>query len=90
MAILRDKGLSLEIIFKELDDCLWLKYEIYFRWDDKHIFRDELLKRSPAGWAGRSKGALCANEYDGDSFLPILEEAIGSIDQSIGNRQNPT
>lgn len=80
MAMLRDNDLSLEFIFKEVDECLWLKYEVYFRWKDQYVFRDGLLKRSPSGWAGRSEGALCANEYDGDSFLPVLEKAIDALE----------
>jgi hypothetical protein len=80
MAILRDNSLSLEVIFKEVDDCLWLKYEVYFRWDEQYVFRDALLKRSPQGWAGRSEGALCANESGGDTFLPVLEMAIDTAE----------
>lgn len=80
MAILHDNGLSLEFVFKEVDGCLWLRYEIYFKWDEEYVFRDELLKRSPAGWADRSEGALCANEYDGDSFLPVLKMAIDAVE----------
>lgn len=79
MATLRDNGLSFEFVFKEVDDSLWVKYELFFRWENQYVFRDDLLKRSPLGWAGRSEGALCANEYDGDSFLPVLEEAIDAI-----------
>lgn len=80
MASLRYKELAVEFTFKEVDDCLWLKYEIYFRWQDQYIFRDDLLKRSPEGWAGRSEGALCANEHGGDSFLNVLEKAIDALE----------
>ena len=80
MAILRDDQLSLEFVFKEVDDCLWLQYELYFRWDDHDVFHDELLKRSPIGWAGRTKNALMANEHQEDSFLPILEKAVDALE----------
>lgn len=42
MAILHDNNLSFEFIFKEFDECLWLKYEIYFRWNDQYVFRDDV------------------------------------------------
>lgn len=76
MAVLRDSGLSFEFVFKTVDECLWLKYEMFFRWDDQYVFRNDLLKRRPAGWADRSEGALMANEFDGDSFLPVLERTL--------------
>jgi hypothetical protein len=78
MAVLTDSLLSFEFTFKEVDDVLWVKYEFFFRWDGESVFRDELLKRSPCGWAGRSPGALCANEFDEDSFLPVLREVLTS------------
>ena len=76
MAVLKDGSLSFEFRFKELDECLWVKYEFFFRWQNESVFRDELLKRSPEGWAGRSEGALLANEDSEDSFLPVLREAV--------------
>lgn len=76
MATLRDDNLSFDFRFAELDECLWVQYEFYFRWKNEPVFRDELLKRSPAGWADRPPGALLANEFDGDSFLPKLKKAI--------------
>lgn len=80
MATLHCNDLAVEFIFKEVDDCLWLKYEIYFRWQDQYVMRDDLLKRSPEGWAQRSEGALCANEHGGDTFLPVLEKAIDALE----------
>ncbi len=76
MATLRQDNLSFDFRFKELDECLWVQYEFYFRCNNEPVFRDDLLKRSPAGWADRSPGALLANEFDGDSFLPVLKQAI--------------
>lgn len=76
MAILKNWDLSFEFIFRELDECLWVQYEIYFRWQGESIVRDDLLKRSPSGWAGRAEGSFRANEYDGDSFLPVLERVL--------------
>lgn len=75
MAILQTDSLSFEFVFKNVDANLWIQYEFYFRWDTHAVFRDDLLKRTPIGWAGRSEGALKANEYQEDSFLPILEKA---------------
>jgi len=80
MAVLSESGLSFGFTFKELDDCLWVRYEFFFRWKDEYVFRDELLKRSPAGWSGRSEGALLANESDEDSFLPVLKQAVDATE----------
>ncbi len=78
MAILNNGELSFEFVFKELDDCLWVQYEFWFRWRNEYVFRDDLLKRWPETWAGRSEGALRANESDDDTFVRVLERAIES------------
>lgn len=76
MAVLKKWDLSFEVVFRELDECLWVQYEIYFRWQGEPIFRDELLKRSPSGWVDRPKGALKANEHHGDSLIAVLEKVL--------------
>jgi len=76
MAILKQWDLSFEFIFRELDEELWVKYEMYFRWDNESIIRDDILKRSPIGWASRSPFALRANEHQGDSLLPVLDAVL--------------
>ena len=76
MAVLEQWDLSLEFRFKELDECLWVQYEVYFKWRGQSVFRNDLLKRSPIGWANRSEGALKANDYHEDYFLVVLKKVL--------------
>lgn len=89
MATLTDSLLSFEFVFKNVDDCLWIKYEFYFRWNGESVFRDELLKRNPSGWSGRSPGALCANEYDRDTLLPVLQKVLTSTSPTYWQPTEP-
>lgn len=76
MAILTHNDLSFEFCFKELDDCLWIQYEIYFKWKGEPVFRDELLKTRKGSWEKRSHGALKANDCEEDYFLAVLNKVL--------------
>lgn len=78
MAIIKESDLSFEFNFCTLDDALWVQYELFFRWKNENLIRDDILKRSPSAWSGRSNGAFLANEFDRDSFLPVLNEVLAS------------
>lgn len=76
MAILKEGKLSFEIVFRILDDALWVHYEIFLRWNNESIIRDDLLKRSPSYWSKRSPGALLAEESERDTFLPVIDRVL--------------
>jgi len=76
MAVIEHLGMSMELSFKTFDPELWVKGEIIMRHADKLVFRDEDLKRSPAGWADRSPGAMLFNEHREQTFLPTLRRAL--------------
>lgn len=76
MAVLKEGKLSLEIVFRCLDDALWVQYEIYFRWQNEPILRDDLLKRDPKYWNKRSPGALLAGEYERDTLLSVIDKVL--------------
>ena len=76
MAKLTCHELTLEVRYREFDDCCWVQYDVLFLWKDKPMVDDPILKRSPSGWSQRGKGVLRANEYDGDSLLPVLKRAL--------------
>lgn len=87
MAKLTCHELTLEVRYRELDPYLWVQYDLLFLWKGEPMVEDALLKRSPAGWAGRGKGVLQANEFDGDSLLPALKEVI---ETNVAGRWEPT
>lgn len=89
MAILEQWNLSFEFRFKELDDELWVQYEIFFKWRGESVFRDELLKRNPPGWAKRSQGALRANEHHEDTFLPVLKTVLDKNERGYWQPTDP-
>lgn len=76
MARLNDHDLTLEITFREFDDCHWVQYDVRFLWKGEPMVDDKILKRSPSGWAKRGKSVLLANEYDRDSLLPVLKHVL--------------
>lgn len=77
MAVLKEGKLSLEIVFRRLDDALWVHYEIFFRWNNEPVLRDDLLKRDPQYWSKRSPGALLAEEHERDTLLPVIDKVLG-------------
>jgi len=76
MAKLSYDLLTLEIRFREFDDCFWVQYDVLFLWDGEPMVNDALLKRSPVAWADRGKATFRANESDGDSLLPVLKRVL--------------
>lgn len=76
MAKLTYHDLTLEISFREFDDCHWVQYDVRFLWKGEPMVNDKILKRSPSGWAKRGKSVLQASEFDGDSLLQVLKHVL--------------
>ena len=76
MAKLTSDRLTLEVRFREFDDCCWVQYDVLFLWDGLPMVDDTLLKRSPSAWADRGTGTFRANESDGDGLLPVLKRIL--------------
>lgn len=89
MATLCNGDLSFEFVFKELDASLWVQYEIYFRWQGKPVFRNDILKRTPPGWSEWPMGALRANDAEIDTFVPTLQAAINAVKPAVWSPVEP-
>lgn len=79
MAILKTdrSNLALEMVFKELDDCLWIHYEFRFLAGLEPLLAGaapDMLKK--VSYPGSTPGSFGAEDYQEDSFLPILRDAV--------------
>lgn len=78
MAKFVSHNLTLEIRFMEMTSDGWLQYEILFLYNGESIIQDKLLKRNNDYWSARSYGAFKANDYERDSLIQVIQEALDS------------
>lgn len=77
MAQLVSMNWTLEVrYFPRLDGLDGIHYEIYFRYKDEPIIRDDLLKRTPKIWENRPPGAFLANENGSCTLVPTLKYVL--------------
>jgi hypothetical protein len=70
--------LSLEVQFQEIDEQNWIQYAISFLWQNQPLINTQVLKRHNEYWAtrGRDGTAFRANEYGGDTLIPVLDKVL--------------
>jgi hypothetical protein len=79
MAVLQYKDLSFDFRFTGFRHD-WVQYQFYFLWQNEPLIGDTQLKRWSGYWNDRPAGAFLANEYNQDTFLPFLKQALASSD----------
>lgn len=90
MAYLQTLNWTLEVrYFPHPHVARGIRYEIFFRYKDDPIVRDDLLKRSPKIWHDRTPGALLAHETEGCSLVPVLGETLKSGRAAVWRPSDP-
>lgn len=77
MAVLANDGLELEIRYAGFEYG-WVEYSFDCRWRGRPIFADEVMKRSPEGWAGRGRGQFRGNVDVICGLLPFFDELFST------------
>jgi hypothetical protein len=88
MAQLLSDKLMLEVNFSSIENE-WVNYDIRFFWNNEFIIRDEILKREGKYWGGRKYGTFLANDYQSDSLIDIIKEALDTYKATCWEPMEP-